>query len=266
MLTQSTVTNDATALAAGAALTVATLRWDRGDSRLWLPISLALLALLLKVTNLAVILAICAFVLVRVLQRSPSPRERWRAVVARRNLLFVGALGIATVLVAVGWSVVSSARGNLDPALNPQNVQMAVTHFDPSWLTTSILALASPVQPQFYQSVLAGSAAAVSVANLANIGLLALAIVGAARSEPRSVVRALAIAVGAATLAYGPILTVINYVTAGVQFGIPARYGLSLVPGMLAVAGTAIRTSRAGSVMLVIGALFYGSMAWALTT
>jgi hypothetical protein len=261
LLTQSTVTNDATALAAGAALTLATVRWDRGDSRLWLPVAIGVLALLLKVTNLAVVLSVCAFVLVRVAQRHPSPREAWPALLGRRNLLFIGSFAVATVVIAVGWSVVSSARGTLDPARNPQNVQMAVSHFDPSWLTTSILSLASPVQSQFYQSVLAGSAAAISVANLANTGLLALAVVGAVRSRPGSVVRALAIAVGAALLAYGPILTVINYVTAGVQFGIPARYGLSLVPGMLAVAGTAVRTSRGGSVMLVVGSLFYVSIA-----
>ena len=102
---------------------------------------------------------------------------------------------------------------------------------------------------------------AISVANLANVGLLALAVVGAARSRPGSVVRALAFSVAAATLAYGPILTVANYLTAGVQFGIPARYGLSLVPGMLAVAGTAVRTARGGTVMLVVGAVFYGSIA-----
>jgi hypothetical protein len=266
MLSQSTVTNDATALAAGAALTLATLRWDRGNSRLWLPVAVAVLALLLKVTNLAVVLAMCAFILVRALQQSSSPRERWHAVLSRRNLMFVGSFGIATVLVAVGWSIVASSRATLDESLNPQNISMAVHGFDPSWLATSLLALASPLQPQFYQSVLAGAAGAMVVANLANVGLLALAVVGAARAEPGSVVRALAIAVGAAALAYGPVLTIINYVTAGVQFGIPARYGLSLVPGMLAVAGTAVRTPRGGSVMLVVGALFYAAIAWALLT
>ena len=264
LLSHSTVNNDATAFAAGAALTLATLRWDRGDVGLWLPVGIGLFALLLKVTNLAGVLAVCAFVLVRALQRSPSPRERWRAVLTPRNLLFVGLLGVATAAVAVGWSVISSARGSLDATQNPQNVLMAVPSFDPSWLTTSVLSLTTPIQPQFYQSALAGSAASISVANLANIGLLALAVVGAARSAPGSVVRALAISVGAATLAYGPILTVINYVTAGVQFGIPARYGLALVPGMLALAGTAVRTARGGIVLVVVGAVFYGLIAWQL--
>jgi hypothetical protein len=264
VLSQSTVTNDATALAAGAALTLAVLRWDRGASRLWLPVAIGLVALLLKVTNLAAVLAVCAFVLVRALQRSTTTRERARALLTRRNLLLVGSLGLATVVVGVGWSIVVNARATLDESENPQNVLMAVDHFDPSWLTTSMLALTSPLQPQFYQAVLAGSAGAVIVANLANIGLLALAVVGAARSEPGSVVRALAIAGGAATLAYGPLLTVVNYVTAGVYFGIPARYGLSLVPGMLAVAGTAVRTPRGGSVLLVVGAAFYATIAGVL--
>ncbi|MFD2090364.1 hypothetical protein [Blastococcus deserti] len=264
LLSQSTVTNDATALAAGAALTVAVIRWDRGTSRLWLPVTIGLVALLLKVTNLAVVLAVCAFVLVRALQHSTTTRQRVRAVLTRRNLLLVGLLGVATVVVGVGWSVVVNARATLDESENPQNVLMAVDRFDPSWLATSMLSLTSPLQPQFYQAVMTGSAGAVIVANLANIGLLALAVVGAARSEPGSVVRALAIAVGATTLAYGPLLTVVNFVTAGVYFGIPARYGLSLVPGMLALAGTAVRTPRGGTVLLVVGAAFYAMTAWVL--
>ena len=261
LLSQSTVTNDATALAAGAALMLATLRWDSGRVRLWLPIVVGLLALVLKATNLAVLLAACAFVLVRALQRSDTPRTRWRGVLSVRNLLFVGALAAATVVTGVGWSILSRVRGTLDESKLPQNVLMAVHSFDPSWLTTSVMSLVSPLQPQFYQSVLAGSAGPVIVANLANVGLLAFCVVAAARSQPGSAARALAIAVGMAAIAFGPLLTIVNFVTAGVHFGIPARYGLSLVPGMLAVAGTAVRTARGGWVLLVVGAVFYGTIA-----
>jgi hypothetical protein len=140
---------------------------------------------------------------------------------------------------------------------------MIVHGFDLSWLTTSIQSMVSPLQPQFYQSVVTGTAAVI-VANLANIGVLAMAVVGAVRSLPGSAVRALSIAVGMAMLVLGPVLTVIYYLSLSIHFGIPSRYGLSLVPAMAVVAGTAIRTRLGGTALMVIGALFYAVIAWRL--
>jgi hypothetical protein len=102
------------------------------------------------------------------------------------------------------------------------------------------------------------------VSNLVNVGLLTLAVVGAVRSEPGSVVRALAIATGAAMLSFGPLLTLINYASLGVQFGIPARYGFTLVPAMVALAGTAVRTRRGGYALIGVGLLFYAGIALTL--
>ena len=70
LLTQSTVSNDGTALAAGAAITLATLRWTAGRCRMWVPLAIAVVALTLKTTNLAAILLACAFILVRSLQQA----------------------------------------------------------------------------------------------------------------------------------------------------------------------------------------------------
>lgn len=264
LLVQSTVTNDATALAAGSAVLLATLRWERGDAGLWLPVGVALLALLLKATNLAVLVAACAFVLIRAAQREGTVEDRLRRALSRRNLLLVASLGLLTGLVAIGWSVLSNARATVDASLFDQNANFAAYRFDPTWLVTSLMSLASPLKPQFFPSVVAESAAAVAVANLANAGLMALAVVGAARAQAGSVVRALALALGVAMLAFGPLLTVFNYVSAGLQFGIPARYGLSLVAGLAAVAGLSVRTARGGWVLLVLGAIGYASIAWAL--
>ena len=70
LLAHSTVTNDGSAFAAGAAVTLATLRWASGRWPMWVPVAVGLVALALKVTNVAVLLMACAFVVVRALQQS----------------------------------------------------------------------------------------------------------------------------------------------------------------------------------------------------
>ena len=259
LLAHSTVTNDATGLAAGAAVLLATLRWDQGRFRLWVPVAIAAAAVLLKATSLAVLLMACAFVLVRALQRASLERRPWWTALSRRALTFVGCLAVAAGVIGIGWSALSTARAHMDERLIPQNLTLSQDHFELSWLTTSLLSMTTPLQPQFLQSVLTGQAGTI-VANLVNVGLLVLAVVGAVRSEPGSVVRALAISTGAAMLAFGPLLTLINYATLGVQFGIPARYGFTLVPAMLALGGTAVRSRQGGYALIAVGLLFYAGI------
>jgi len=257
LLAQATVTNDASALAAGAAVTLTTLRWDRGRVGLWLPAAVAVLALLLKATSLAVILAACAYVLIRVLQRKSSARERLREALSRRTLLFVGTFAVAAGGVGIGWSAIYHSRATLDEHLLPQNINMTVHEFRPEWLASATSALLSPLQPDFYQSVLSQSASPVIVANGVNAGLLILAIIGAARAQAGSPVRALAAAVGVAALAFGPLFTIMQYLGSGMHFVITPGYGFSLVPAALAVAGTAVRSRRGGWVLLGVGVVFY---------
>ena len=257
LLAQAAVTNDATALAAGAAVTLATLRWDRGRVGLWFPLAASVLAVALKATSLAVVIAACAFVLVRALQRSTTTQARLREVLAGRTVLFVGSLAVASGAVGIGWSAIYHSRAILDEHLIPQNVGLTVHAFFPGWLGTAVPALISPLEPEFYQSVLTGTASAVIVGNLVSAGLLVLAMVGAVRSEPGSALRALAIALGFAALTFGPLFTVMQYVGSSMQFPIPARYGFSLVPGLLVVAGTAVRTRRGAWVLLGVGVVFY---------
>ncbi len=263
LLAHSTVTNDATGLAAGAAVLLATLRWDQGRLRLWVPVAVAAAAVLLKATSLAVLLMACAFVLVRGLQRASLERRPWWTALTRRSLLFVGGLAVAAGVIGVGWSALSTARAHMDERLIPQNITLSHDHFELSWLTTSLLSMTTPLQPQFLQSALTGQAGTI-VANLVNVGLLVLVVVAAVRSEPGSVVRALAISTGAAMLAFGPLLTLINYASLGVQFGIPARYGFTLVPALAALAGTGVRSRRGGYALIAVGLLFYAGIALTL--
>ena len=260
LLAQSTVTTAATALASGAAVVLATLRWDARRAGIWLPVATGVLALLLEATNLAVVLAGGTFVLFRARQRTagePPPRDRWV-----RALAFVGALAAATAVVRIGWSTVSATRADPGADVVQQPGAMPVDGFDPGWLTKSMQALVTPLQPESYQSILAETAVPVIVANLADVGLLVAAVIAGVVSRPASVERALAVGVGVAALAFGPLLSVLTYLSTDTAIQIPARYGLSLVPGMLAVVGSALRGRRAGWAVLAVGGLCYVAMAW----
>ena len=260
LLAESTVNNDGTALAAGAAVTLATLRWSAGRLPMWVPLALAVVALVLKTTNVAVLLAVCAFVLIRRLQRADRTKGAWRAIVTTRTMMFVGVCAVATVTVALGWSAVQDSRASVDPMDIVQNMIMRADHFEAGWLLSAMPALLSPLRPEWLPSATDG-AIGLTVGHVVDAGLLLLAIVGAARSRRGSVVRALSIAALAATLAFGPLMVVGNYAALDMYFDIPPRYGFSLIPALAAVGGTAVR-SRVGQWALVgVGALLYLAVA-----
>jgi hypothetical protein len=263
LLSHATVTNDATGLAAGAAVMLATIRWDQGRTRLWFPVALGLAALLLKATSLVVLLAACAYVLVRHLQRATAEGRSWWKPLPRKPLIFVGCLGLTAAVVGIGWSVVSSLRAVMPQNLIPQNITMAVDHFDVAWLPMSMMSITSPLAPQFLQEALAGEIGAF-VGSLVNVGLLAFAVVGAVRSEPGSTVRALAVATGVALISFGPLLTVMNYLSMQIHFGLPARYGMTLVPALLALAGTAVRSRKGGYALIGVGVVFCAAIGYRL--
>jgi hypothetical protein len=253
LLTQGAVTNDATQLAAGAAITLAALRWDQRRLPTWAAVLVAAVVVALKDTSLAILIMACLFVLVRRLQEHGVARPRWWRTFDRRTLTFVGLSAAAFAVVSVGWSAIQESRATMDQRLIPQNVITTVHSFDVSWLPASLMSVTTPLQPQFLQSALRSTVGS-TAGNMVNVGLLVLAVVGAVRSRPGSVVRALAIATGIAMLVFGPLLTVIIYVSASTHFGLPARYGLSLVPAIATVAATAVR-SRWGQVAFVAVAL-----------
>jgi hypothetical protein len=260
LLAQSTVNNDGTALAAGAAIALATVRWAAGRAPMWVPLALVVVALMLKVTNVAVLLMACTFVLIRQLQQSGRARQKWRSMLTPRTLAFVGVCGAATFAVALGWSAIQDSRATVDPMDIVQNMVMRADHFDPGWLVSALPSLLSPLSPEWLPSVMEGVIGS-SVGHVVNAGLLLLAIVGAVRARPGSVVRALAIATGAAALAFGPLMVLGNYAALDMYFEIPARYGFSLVPAMAAVAGTAVRSRLGHWALFTVGAALYLAVA-----
>jgi hypothetical protein len=258
--THSIVNNDVTALPAGAALTLAALLWDRGRLRLpWL-ILLGAAAVALKSTNVAVLVAVALFALIRFWQ---AHGPDWRSAPAALRRTVVAVVGLAAVSVVVGfaWSVLQTQIQLVDPASLPQNQGFVTDKFEVVWLTNNVDAFLTAIEPEFLDTVLVGDTARV-VAVLTNYGLLILALFGAARAEAGSRVRALALAIGASALIVPMLLMIINYVTAGIHVGITSRYGLSLVPGMLAVGLTSVQPRSARVVIAAAGVVAVAAMAY----
>jgi len=249
------VNNDATTLVAGAAMTLAALRFDRGTLRLRWLVLLAAVAVALKVTNLLVVVAVALFLLIRHWQQHGLSLRTARPAV-RATLIGVALLGAASVLVSVAWAAFSSSLGSVDPLSIPQNEQFHVTHFKPEWLISSLGAFLTPLHPEFIDSVLASRTAQFAAA-LTNYGLMSLAVLGAVFAAPRGRIRALAGACGISALLGTMIFVLIDYVVSHTFVLISARYGLCLVPMMLALGLTAVRgkPARTGIVVVGLGAI-----------
>jgi hypothetical protein len=256
------VNNDVTALPAGAALTLAALRWDRGTLRLRWLVLIAAVAVAIKSTNVTMVIAVALFVLARHWQTTP-PRS-WREwLPARRPLLAVLALGVTSAVVGLAWTVVQAQLQTMDPLLVPQNQSFFAPSFQPMWLISSMDAFFTPINPEFYDSLLAGDTARL-VAVLTDYGLIALTILGAAMAARGSQLRALSLAVGGAALFVPMLLIIVNYEAASIFVLITSRYGLSLVPAALAIGLTLIRPKPARAVFVAVALASVAGMAYTM--
>ena len=252
LLISSTVTNDGAALAAGAAITCAVLRWSAGRLRTWVLVAIVAVALLLKATSLAIVLMACAFAVVRTVQRSTRRTQAWRDALSRRNVVLVASCVAATVLIAFGWSALQASWATLNQMVIAHNVSMSQDAFNIAWLPGAVLSVVEPLAPQWTQSVMTGTIGS-TAALLVSSGLFVLAVIGAVRTRPGSELRALAISTGLAAITFGPLMVLSNYASMGIWFDIPARYGLTLLAPMAALAALALRARLAQLTVLGVG-------------
>jgi hypothetical protein len=249
MQANSMVNNDATALVAGAALTLGGLLWDRDALKLRWLLLLAAVAILLKATNVVAVVAVALFLLIRYWQRHGS-LLRTPGAPARRTVLAVLGLGATAAAVGAGWVLTAGVLGADDVEQTPMNRQFYASEFEPGWLISSLDAFLSPIAPEFIDSLLVSQTVAL-VSTFTNYGLMGLAIVGAVLADPGSRVRALAGATALVAMFGSIIFVVTNYAAAHTFVPITSRYGLALVPMMLAVGLTAVRW-RSGRIAIVV--------------
>jgi hypothetical protein len=241
VLALGTVTNDSTALAVGAAVTLAVVRWDQGRAPLWAVVLVCALGVLLKATNIGVLGLAVAYVALRSWQRhraeaSASGPSRNRA------LVFVAAMIAGTAVTTLAWTFFQASVARLSPLDLPQNAAFIATAFDVSWVFEALSTFVMPLAPAFPQPL--RGVVVVSVGHLVSVALVVLFVLGVAARHRREEIGALAGATATALLGLGPLLVVVNFVSSGVNFDIPTRYGLSLVPAVIAVGVSAARTPR----------------------
>jgi hypothetical protein len=250
VLALGTVTNDATALAVGAAVTWAVVRWDQGRTRLWLVVLLCALAVLLKATNVGVVGLAVVYVAARAWQRSRAAGwgpNRNRALVLVAAI--VGGAGIA----ALGWTLFQKSAATIAPSDIEQNAAYLAPHFDVSWLFEALPTFLTPLEAAFPMPL--RGAVVVSSGTLVSVALVVLFVLGVASRQRTPEIGALAVATATALLGLGPLLVILNYVGGGIHVGIPIRYGLSLVPAVIAVGVSAARGPRQRWALLAFAAV-----------
>lgn len=234
----STVNPDSIALLAGTALLLATLLWERkrGRTILLLPLAGAF-AVALKVTNILAVVASALYLLVRWWPR----RKMARSDPGVRNgyLAAVSAVVVAGVATTFLWIVLHNMliRVPFDPAIELYQIESLSINA----IVAQMMALVTPLKdawlPPFFHNE-----AVNTIGQIVNLVLLA-AVFGAVLYErsirPRT---AVAISGGLVILGSGMALTVFNYLfNSGTYAGIPARYGISVLPFLFLALASALR-------------------------
>lgn len=265
LLPSATITPDAAALLAGAALVWSVLWWEeRPSRRLWLPVLLGLAAVLLKALNVIVVVLIALYVVLRLVQRAwwpadapgegrprrlpgvpatgPTVGQTAVLVVVCSALALAGAVGYVLFSAANAVPSDDQAMSELQASafpLRPMVEHIGVflqVFYSPGWWVT-VPVLGPLVQSVLGLVVFAGTFAA---------ALLTDRVPRAARTMATSL-----LVVG---LVGAPLIIAFSYISQGVYVPIPGRYALTLVPAGLAVTAAAA-TRRPAQVVLGLGGL-----------
>ena len=248
----STVTPDAATFAIGAAALWSVLWWEERPQRRWpILVIITTFALCIKMTNLVVIVALAAYIMLRmfngITSREPIPPRH-----SARTWLTGGALLVGTaVVVAFGWTVAVNAMG--DVSMLPMNRRYKQTSLD---LTLLVRNLGNWIMPVSNNWTSERHPALVTVLQrlgplLLSAGLIATALFGVTPSRARSIAWSWLMT----ALAGAPAVIAAGYVLMSAYGPVPARYGYALVPAMAAMTATGIRTRPARFVVMVLMAV-----------
>ncbi|MGI8608630.1 MAG: hypothetical protein ACR2MY_05285 [Candidatus Dormibacteria bacterium] len=239
LTTNAFITNDATSMLVGAGLLLATLRWERARGPAWLVVGISVLAGATKVTNLFGVAALAVYLVVRAVGRDPRSlapvdapsRSRRQGIVLA--VAMVGA-GLAT---SVGWLIIAKGMAIPGHPPNPIDSMLHADHMTTQQLLAELTAALSPLGNGPILGPLAGHEIFVELARV--LGLLAIgACVAAAAAAPAGSRREAIGLSGALLMAItGPAIVVISHYTSHTYFPVPARYGLVLVPLLVAALG-----------------------------
>jgi hypothetical protein len=235
VLALSTVTNDSTAVAVGAAVTLAVVRWDQGRAPLWVVVLVCAVGVLLKATNIGVVGLAVAYVALRAWQRhrAAAPGE---GPGIGRVLWPVAAVVAGVGVTTVAWTLYSAGVARISPSDLPRDPQLTAPGFDVSLLFQGVASVLRSQETWFPGPL------PTAVSSFAKVTLVVLFVLAVAARDRRDDIGALAGATAVAVLGLGPVLAVVDWLGSDVSFDISMRYALSLVPAVAAVAVTAARS------------------------
>jgi hypothetical protein len=253
----ATVTTDAPELAAGALLTLLAVAVVERRVSMWWLLPGALLVGSFKATSLTVIGMVALFLLIVAflpardgrVDEEAVPRDGPRRRLGPR-LLPAGLVIVGGVLPLLAWSLVTGATA-LDSVDDIPAAQMfEVDSIGWSQVANGVRYLLTPVNEAYAAPALRTPSVGLSTLALnvlVIVGVLALAWFGARGSLATPLARAVA----ASMVLGGPALVLLIFLTEGASFGIPGRYGLSLLPAAAACLAVAASHRRVGGPSLV---------------
>jgi len=245
------ISTDAPSLAVGAALALVVARFATGGRGLWLLPVVSAVGVAFKVQNIAAVgiavLAVVVTTVVRTAQQDDSGGA-WgvarRAVLSRPVVTAVGSAVLALVVQGV-WLVV---RSDLRVALPPDQGTARPLHIG-DMVGESLKFLAgTPTDPTGVENGWQIATAGLVLGWLSVAGVLgAIGAVADGRG-----VRPLAWSALVVALLLGPMLVLGTVLVSGYYFALPTRYGLSMLPVFLVLAGVVLSRYRAPGVLLAI--------------
>ncbi|PVU82114.1 hypothetical protein DDP54_02805 [Cellulomonas sp. WB94] len=255
----ATITPDAATFAVGAAVLWVALWWEKRPQRRWpMIVIVTALALAMKMTNIVVIGAIGLYMLLRLIQLH-LPRQNDSEDVAPdespagRSWIIGGtALASSALVVTLGWLAVQHALTHGDLSDIPMNQQFTATTLVVSPLVGNLGNWITPLS-NAWASV--GNPELTTVLQRLGQLLIAAGLIATALFGERSLrIRTMAWACLATAFVGASVFIVASFYAQSVYVPPPARYGYTLVPMMVALTATCIRTRTATAIMVLIAA------------
>jgi len=234
-----TITDDAPGLLAGAGVLLAALAWEKRRVPGVVVVLATVVAVSLRLTNMVGAGAVVLYLVLRALRpagEDDAPVDRNR----RASFLMAAGVAVTVLLTGVAWVTLNSAVARVGPLANPNTFNQHVTTLSREAVLGQLGAAVTPARDPYLVPFLRNNAIRTLV-SLTDWLLLGAAIGLAALSARGSRAEALGASAIVCAVATGPVLTVTNYAFQGAFFGIPPRYGLSVLPAMAVALALCLR-------------------------
>jgi hypothetical protein len=227
VLSSATVTSDATLLLGGGAALYALLRWERRALPGWVVLVIAALCGFSKVPCLLAAAGLSVYLFIRWIRTRNATTLSMRT--PSQLLKMALAAPAAALGIALLWQLVVVARAIPGAPTSGSFVNLYADHLSAGQVLVQATALLSPIHSPPILAPLLDTRTIAIIAGF-NALIIAATLGGTALATAGSRLEALAGSASILMVASGPLFAVFIYLDAHEAFGIPARYGLSLMP------------------------------------